>query len=317
MRMKLLRLSVVVLAGVVLASGCAHQLEVRDLNSYQNMQLTPLDKPLTIGIVPSAGDFDSQRLIKGVGAALGKYLATVSLPYSPTGGKEADVVASIAIRPQYRGSGWNFLINWPGFLIWAPAWHGYMYEANYDIGITLANGNDNSRIDSWSIPINLSLRHAETDRTWTEIGWLECGVIPFVGGIVFTQYDPDVTPILVDRISGPIGDYIAQEIVNRINSRSGFTRVVPATHPARTSKQDPPIVSYTFDVATGKGRLVVDIGGQGIAARHWVVDNIGKICSDKSITLVAGRETRRGGRYRVLNESVKDGLLSIDFEAEW
>lgn len=210
---------------MIFGSGCAHQLEVKNLRSYQNMQMSPLHKPLTIGVVPSTEDMDSQRLMKGVGTALQKYSATVLLPYSPGSVAKADVVANIAIRPEYKGSGWNFLINWPGFLIWTPAWNGYVYKANYNIEIMLTKGADNSKIDSWSIPINLNLRHADMNRTWTEIGWLEWGVIPLIGGIVFIQYDPDVTPILVDKIEIPIGDYIAQEIVTRINNAGGITHI--------------------------------------------------------------------------------------------
>lgn len=221
----------VVLMAVIFGSGCAHQLEVKNLRSYQNMQMNPLHKPLTIGVVPSTEDIDSQRLMKGVGTALQKYSATVLLPYSPGSVTKADVVAKIAIRPEYKGSGWNFLINWPGFLIWAPAWNGYVYKVNYSIEVMLTKGGDNSKIDSWSIPINLNLRHAEMDRTWTEIGWLEVGVIPLIGGIVFTQYDPDVTPILVDKIEVPIGDYIAQEIITRLNNSGGFTYLLPVVQP--------------------------------------------------------------------------------------
>jgi hypothetical protein len=209
----------------VYASGCSHQLEVKNLRSYQNMQMNPLHKPLVVGVVPSTEDVDSQRLMKGIGTGLGKYSATVLLPYMPGSEKKADVIAKIAIRPEYKGSGWNFLINWPGFLIWTPAWNGYVYKVNYGVDILLSKGTDNSKIDSWSIPINLNLRHAAINRTWTEIGWLEWGVIPLIGGIVFIQYDPNVTPILVDKIEVPIGDYIAQEIIARLNNCGSFAQI--------------------------------------------------------------------------------------------
>ena len=219
------------LLAMVLSSGCAHQLDVKNLNAYQNMQMIPLRKPATVGVVPAACDVDTQRLLKGIGNALQKYSATVLLPYYPGSANKADVVANIAIRPEFEGSGWNFLINWPGFLIWTPAWNGYVYKANFDIQISLTKGSDNSRIDSWSIPINLNLRHAAIDRTWTEIGWLEWSVIPFIGGLVFTQYDTDVTPILLEKIENPIGDYIAQQIITRINNSGALTYQLPIEHP--------------------------------------------------------------------------------------
>ncbi len=90
-----------------------------------------------------------------------------------------------------------------------------------------------------------------------------------------------------------------------------------ATPELASPEPDFPIVAYDFDAKSGKGTLVVDIRGEGMNARHRVVDNIGKICSDKNVTLISGEETREGGRYRVLNESVRDGLLTISFEASW
>jgi hypothetical protein len=221
MKFKLIGLTATALAMVIFSSGCAHQLDVKNLSTYQSTNASSLKKPLTIGIVPIAEDRDCQQLIKGIGMALGggNYSATVIRPYLPLSGsdKRADVIASIKVTSEYAGSGWNFLINWPGFLIFTPAWNGYVYEANFQVDIALAKGADNAPIESWSMPINLNLRQAEIDRTWTEVGWLEVGVIPLIGGIVFTAYDTDVTDPLSEKIELPIGNYIAQEIVNRVN----------------------------------------------------------------------------------------------------
>jgi hypothetical protein len=75
------------------------------------------------------------------------------------------------------------------------------------------------------------------------------------------------------------------------------------------------VVSYEYDARTQRGVISVDTAGHGIEAREWVVKNIGKICSSKELLLQAGQESDSGGRYRVLNESVKDGILTIEFTA--
>lgn len=309
------------------------------------MDISPLNNPLTIGIDSSIGDRDSQVIVKGVGTALQRHSATVLPPYFPASDHKADVVANIAIRPECKGSGWNFLITFPGFLIWTPAWHGYVYEVNYDVDITLTRCSDNRNIDSWSIPINLNLRHAGIDRTWTEIGWLEFGVIPFVGGLIFIQYDTDVTPILTEKIEAPIGEYIAQQIITRINSHGEFAHLVSDGQPENlttmlnmtggdkknhknnvdnktvTSVATPSgnikIISYSYEDKTQRGVLSVDVSGRGIEAREWVVANIGKICSGKNLTIEAGKEPVTGGRYRILNESIKNDILTIEFEASY
>ena len=76
-----------------------------------------------------------------------------------------------------------------------------------------------------------------------------------------------------------------------------------------------PIRSYKFDAATNRGNLTVDLQGRGVEMRHWIVKNIGKICSDQNITMTAGQETGQDGKYRILSESVKEDLLTIEFEA--
>ncbi len=211
-------MGVMVAMFVLFLGGCTHQLDVKNLRSYQNMSLASLEKTATIGIIATTDDIHSQKLVKAIARELAKYSANVLLPYSPAGSRKVDVIGRISIRADYKGSGWNFLINFPGFLIFTPAWHGYIYKVNYDVDIQLAKASDNKEIDSFTIPVHLNIRHAGINRTWTEISWLEVGAIAFIGGIVFTQYDHNVSPLLLDKIDSPIGDYIAQEIVNRINN---------------------------------------------------------------------------------------------------
>lgn len=75
------------------------------------------------------------------------------------------------------------------------------------------------------------------------------------------------------------------------------------------------IVEYSFDDKTGNGNVTVDIGNKGFEARLWVVKNIGVICSSKKVALDAGNESFSGAKYTILDESIKDGLLKITFQA--
>ncbi len=69
------------------------------------------------------------------------------------------------------------------------------------------------------------LRHADINRTWTEVSWFEWGIIAFIGGIAFTQYDDNVSPLVADKIQEPIGDYIAQKIIKSINDSGHFALI--------------------------------------------------------------------------------------------
>lgn len=218
---KYARLYVCIVLMGMLFIGCSHTLEIKNLDSYRTMSMQRCEKPISIGVAtPAESDIHVQRLVKATGMALARYSAgEIVCPYIQQGNKKVDVVANMTVKQEYKSSGWNFLINWPGFLIFTPAWHGYVYKVNYDLDILLSEASENKRIDSFSIPVRLDIRHADMDRTWTEIGWLEWGIIPLIGGIVFAStYDPDVTPLTLDKIEQPVGDYIAQEIISRINA---------------------------------------------------------------------------------------------------
>jgi len=211
-------LLVAALAALSLAVGCSHPLRVTNIRSYQNLALEPLTRPCTIGIVPLTDDFEGRRLVKSVARALAQESATVVLPYQANTGHKADVVVRIAIYPGYQGSSRNFLINWPGFLVWAPAWHGYVYEADLTARVKLSKGTDGTLVEDWDIPVKLDIRHAEINRTWTEIGWFGVGLIPFVGAFFFVEYDHRVTAPLMDTVEYPVGEYIARQIMDRIRS---------------------------------------------------------------------------------------------------
>lgn len=211
--------------GMVIAAGCAHQLQIKNLASYQAGSVTSFEKPVRIGIVTDSTNPEHKSLLNGVATALGSYSAQVTMPYPPNSQKPVDVVAHIDLVTEHTGSGWNFLVNFPGFLVFAPAWNGYLYEVKYTVNCTLTKGSNKAKIDEFKLPIALDVRHADINRTWTEISWFEVGAIALIGGIVFISYDENVTPLVSEKVEGPLGKYVAQEIVNRINANGGLTQI--------------------------------------------------------------------------------------------
>jgi len=201
---------------MVFMNGCTHQLAIKNIESYQTFGIMSLEKPLKIGITSNANNPEQKHLLDGIAYAIGGNSAQVFMPYLASNQVDVDVIAHIDIQAEHAGSGWNFLINWPGFIIFAPSWHGYMYEVKYTINCTLSKGGSNETIDTFTLPIALDIRHASHNRTWTEISWMEFSVIAFVGGLVFISYDDHVTPLVSEKIESPLGKYIAKEIVSRI-----------------------------------------------------------------------------------------------------
>lgn len=88
----------------------------------------------------------------------------------------------------------------------------------------------------------------------------------------------------------------------------------PATQPPSVAEPRYKVVGYKYNSTSARGVLSVDIQGQGIEARKWVIKNIGEIASSKELLLEAGKEATSGGRYKILDESFADGILTLQFE---
>ena len=77
------------------------------------------------------------------------------------------------------------------------------------------------------------------------------------------------------------------------------------------------ILNFYFNNDTNQGEISVETYGRGIECREWLVKNIGAICSSKNITLQAGSESKKGGRYRILDEKIEGDILTVHFESAW
>jgi hypothetical protein len=213
--------------GIMMVSGCAHPLTIRNLSSYRSPPVTTLQKPVTIGLVTDSTGVEERALLFGIANALGNYSAQVVLPYQLTSQKPVDVIAYVGIEAAHHGSARNFLVSFPGFVVFAPAWNGYIYEVKYTTTCTLSQGGSKETIDQFQLPIVLDIRHAGLNRTWTTgVDYLGgFGAASLVGGIFFTAYDDTLTPLLSETIENPIGKYVAAEIVKRLNAHGGVTQL--------------------------------------------------------------------------------------------
>lgn len=218
----LTRLACLGLSYLTLA-GCSHRLEIKNLSEYKPTSISPLSRRISIGILSTEEDPNLKILITQVGTELQKFSKEVILPYQPNKSKKVDLIADIRVSPEFKGSGNNFLVNFPGFLVWAPAWHGYIYTVTYNVDVNLIDPIKNDKIDTFVLPIKLDVRHAAINRTWTEVSWLEVGIIALVGGGVFTGYDPKVTPLVAKESGQTIGEYVGTEIIARINGSGRFS----------------------------------------------------------------------------------------------
>ena len=217
------RMLSVLLCLVVVAAGCSHPLTLQNLSSYKAGFVNTARIKSIIGISATTNTPEEERLMMAVANAFKRDGVSVIYPFytNEESLKKVDYILKIATSSEFKGSGMNFLINWPGFLIFAPALFGYSYTASFNFDADIIDVKKNRTLPRISLPIEIKFRHASTNRTWTEISWFEVSVIALIGGIVFVQYDESVTPVLMNSLEYKLGDYVESKLIAAVISASG------------------------------------------------------------------------------------------------
>jgi hypothetical protein len=131
-----------------IVSGCSHQMHITNTEDYFSPPSPPLAKPIKLGVTSSSiTDFKTGRYVNAVVDALQRSgnFERVLYPFSQTVNQgQADMLVDIAVKPKYDGSGANFFINFPGFLIFAPAIWGYKYTAEIETGVSITDLKNNA-----------------------------------------------------------------------------------------------------------------------------------------------------------------------------
>lgn len=226
----------VLLSALLVLPACSHQLQVKNMSLYQPELLGTIPSDLKVGIQYSSLAPGDERLLIQTINSLRTYGIQVVYPFATNeqSKKTVDYILRMNLTSQYDGSNTNFWINWPGFLIWTPAWHGYNYRVVYSFDVDITDAETNQALPRLRIPVDLDIRHAAMNRTWTEISWLEWSAIALIGGIIFTRYDNSVTPILLDHSERKIADYVGSKITNTLVSMSSMAPKITGSVPLGT-----------------------------------------------------------------------------------
>lgn len=202
-------------------TACSHPMRITNQDEYFATPIAQSKDFKIIGVTSAnSSDPENSKYVNAIvdGLKRGGNFEKVIYPYNASmHDSVCNYAIDITVKPEYTGRGSNFFVNWPGFLIFAPAIWGYGYNADIE---TVANISKNGSGQSQQINVvtNYKFRQAEIDRTWTEIGWLEFGLIPLIGGAAFMEYDPDVTGEFIAKVSPTYGEYVARKITETINN---------------------------------------------------------------------------------------------------
>jgi len=213
--------------------GCSHALTVKNLDAYAApVQLASGDEKFTIAVLPYSGRPDGMFYFNSLVERIHNSPAVSELrtDYVPTknGRFEPVLIVSISALVDYRSSGWNFLINWPGFLIFTPAWNGYVYHADILTQVVIHDG-EGKVLSEDEIPISYSIRQAEMDRTiFTGLTWLEVSLLAFGGGIYnANNFDEDIVGALQVHVKDNYVNYVASKVGPKLIAAADAARPAP------------------------------------------------------------------------------------------
>ena len=203
----------------IIFTGCAHQLTITNADDYYFS--TPyIDKLISIGILPCQSQGNERLVNEVVDNLRGLGNMKVVFPYVYSEHNPVDYVLEFNIQTDYSGDGMNFLISFPGFIILAPWWNGYIYNADVNTKVIITDYNTKQIIMTKAYDTRYNCRQSEFDRTWTQGAdfFLTYGMASLIGGFLFTEYDNDITPYFVRGYSQSYGSYIARKVGTLLNS---------------------------------------------------------------------------------------------------
>jgi len=209
-------------ASVPLA-GCAHSMQVKNLHAY-NATAPSTDKSLRFLVKNDSARGDEQDLYHVVADSLAKESAVARVVRN-TGPPDfqPDYVATITPHTTYHGSGWNYLITFPGFLLFTHAWNGFVYQADVVTDVSLQPAGGGAPVTA-RLETRYDLRHCDLQRgAWTSSGWYlpGLGASNLIVGFFMIGYDEDATPEFVRVVSGAYGKYVADTIVAMAAKQAG------------------------------------------------------------------------------------------------
>ncbi len=113
--------------------GCSHQMRVMNLGDYPVVK--SVGSPLDVALAPFSGTSDEVKYFNAVIDGLRRHprVRIVRTDWSAQQTEEGfspSGVVELKVAPQYSGSGVNFPIAFPGFILFTCAWNGFHYKAD-------------------------------------------------------------------------------------------------------------------------------------------------------------------------------------------
>lgn len=202
-------------------AGCAHSLDVCNLDRFRSATEEDFSrKGLEVNVIcKNGGDASAWMYCEQLSAQMARKAGYV---VKTTGGDadETDFTVQCDVQFDESGSGMNFLVSWPGFVIFTPAWLGYSYDVDISVHCKIASSTTGDTVGEFDEKQDLHIRYADFGSTWgaTGAGWFFWTVPAAINGIFVIGYDDDITPELYTEAYPVLCEAIASKCIAIINA---------------------------------------------------------------------------------------------------
>lgn len=212
MKTRLLLLSFVLL----LVMGCTHNLRITNGDVMATSDVKPI-KAVKIGFINSQDTLINSAIEE---TSLNAMVTETKKNCITDTCSNLDYLIELTNTMNYSASGENFLITFPGFLIFTHAWLGYKYNVAIDTQSKLIDSKGQV-LSEQKISTPYEFRYTSFVRgaTTSLVGWFTpgWGVIDVVPGMIFaTSYDDRANNELIDKIKPSYKSFVSGKILEQI-----------------------------------------------------------------------------------------------------
>jgi len=211
---------------MLLMMGCTHNLRLINQEASKPSQAR-LAKAVKIGFVSS-----NDALINSVIEETSRQTMVKEAKKGYTIGADegVDYVSELTNTMTYSAYGENFIITFPGFIIFTHAWLGYKYNINIDTKSKILDSKGNV-LSEQKITTPYDFRYTSFARGATSslVGWLTpgWGILDIIPGIIFAvSYDDRGNQELMDRVKPVYQVDVSSKLLEQI---AAVQKNVPST----------------------------------------------------------------------------------------
>ena len=203
--------------GLVLA-GCTYPLKIINTSEFQPAFVKTAE-PIAIGF-PATNDGLINSVIAEV--SLNAFVKDVKKGYRMGMGLEVDYVCDLSYNLEFRASKNNALITFPGFLLFAHAWAGYMYHIELETRSRILDPNGEVlSIATISTPYVIRYTSFARGATSSLVGWVTpgYGILDIIPALIYSsKYDDRATEDFLVKVEPSYKAYVSSKVLEQIIS---------------------------------------------------------------------------------------------------